>query len=305
MYKRTLFLSLISLFLLLISSCVSIPPQTRLISPMADKAVFSECNINSIPASLKAPETSFKQLDPQHISIINWNIYKAQRDNWSSDFKALIKNQNLVLLQEAINRPDITKPLQTEQPHWHLNTAFYYDNHEAGVLTASSIPPIYSCGLRATEPLIRIPKTVLINLYPLKNSSQVLLVANLHSINFTLGTDAYAEQILAMSSVIKQHSGPVIIAGDFNSWSNARIEIINTMVNTLSLKSLAYNNHNRIRVFGHALDHVFYRGLEITAEETLKVSSSDHNPIKVSFRLSAQNKPVNPNYALRLPPHYE
>ncbi len=190
-----------------------------------------------------------------------------------------------MLIQEAVNHPNIIKLLEAQHPYWHLNTGFYYDGFEAGVLTASSVPAIFSCGLRTTEPLIRVPKTILINLYSLTGSEQILLVANIHGINFTLGTDTYTEQITAMSLIIEQHNGPMIIAGDFNSWSNARLAIIKVMTEKLSLKNLNYASKNRVRIFGNALDHVFYSGLEILTEETIKVTSSDHNPIKVVFRL--------------------
>jgi len=38
---------------------------------------------------------------------------------------------------------------------------------------------------------------------------------------------------------------------------------------------------------------VFYRGMDVISEETLEVDSSDHNPIRVSFRVPA-DKTVNP-----------
>ena len=300
------FFALITLFilsLLLAAGCVSIPPQTQLVYsdpghngliasaaesfPRTETSLSSaaECSIEHFRSALQQQSLPAQQLNPQYISMINWNIYKAQEENWSEDFSALIENRDLVLIQEAVNQPRVTQLLDHQHPYWHLNNAFYYEGHEAGVLTASRRQAIFSCGIRTSEPLIRIPKTVLINLYPLAGSEQKLLVANLHGINFSLGTGAYSEQIEQMVRIIQQHEGPLIIAGDFNSWSEARNQILNNMIEGLSLQSLSYENHNRITLFGHALDHVFYRGLELIHEETRQVSSSDHNPIKASFRL--------------------
>ncbi len=291
MFKHISRLGLV-LLLLLTAACFSIPAQTRLVSGTTNTSIETvaepvpaECSLENMQAALVNPAKPMQLLDPDKISIINWNIYKAQKDNWAADFKTFIKGQDLVLIQEAVNRPDIIKLLTARQPYWQLNTGFYYEGAEAGVLIAATVPPIFSCGLRTTEPIIRVPKTVLINLYPLANSKQVLLVANIHGINFTLGTDTYDQQIMAMDLIIKQHKGPMIIAGDFNSWSDARLAIVNAMTEKLSLKKLNYVSENRVRIFGNAIDHVFYRGLDVIAEETLKVSSSDHNPIKVSFRL--------------------
>ncbi len=300
--RFSLFALLLTLALLLVASCVSIPSYTQIISQSdsmahnkdADGGKPLSCSIAKMQKSLNSgAQNSATSLNPQHISLINWNIYKAQGENWAEDFKTLIRGQNLVLIQEALNQPEVIAPLQHQQPWWQLNNAFYYNGHATGVLTASSTPAIFGCGLRTIEPLIQTPKTVLINLYPIAGSSQRLLVANLHGINFTPGTETYAEQIREMSSMIEQHSGPLIIAGDFNSWSDARNEVVDAMVEKLSLKGLAYTSHNRVKVFGHALDHVFYRGLDIISEETLEVSSSDHNPIRVSFRVPA-DKTVNP-----------
>ncbi len=281
-------------------SCVSIPPQTTLISRENNElsdSVSAGCRIDEMHRLGNIAEAEL-QLNPAHISLINWNIYKAQRENWAHDFKQFIAAQDLLLLQEAVASPQLKSMLNQRHLYWNLNTAFYLNSYETGVLTASTIKPVYSCGLRTTEPLIRMPKTALISVYPVAGSDKKLLVANLHGINFTLGTEAYAEQIQNMVSIVKQHTGPVIIAGDFNTWSEQRIVLVNDMAQKLSLQTVTYDIHNRVRVFGHALDHVFYRGLEVTHEEVIKVSSSDHNPIKVVFRLAEkiQHPPLQLSY---------
>ena len=288
MYKS---LSLVFLIILLPAvnlSCVSVPSQTQLISAQdrgLDNTVSAACRVDRIQASLQSKLEPARQLDSGKISMINWNIYKAQRQNWSEDFTALINEQDLLLLQEATVSPLITGLIEKQHTYWNLNTAFHYDGFEAGVLTASAIKPLFSCGLRTTEPFIRIPKTSLVSLYPIAGSDKKLLVANLHGINFTLGVGVYGEQIRDLVEIVNQHSGPVIVAGDFNTWSEQRMDVVKNMANQLSMQAVTYKIHNRVRVFGNALDHVFYRGLEVTSENILKVTSSDHNPIKVIFRL--------------------
>jgi len=280
-------ISVISCFFF-VAGCVSIPPKTQLINASGfinNYPLSSECSVDKIQHSLSHFDAPSLQLDPQNISVLNWNIYKTSRDNWSDDFKTFIEAQDLLILQEAITSPEVITLLNKQHPNWRLNTAFHSDDYGVGVLTASTVKPVFSCGIRTTEPLIRIPKTVLINLYPFAHSNEKLLVANLHGINFSLGTEVYAQQIHSMMSIIKQHSGPVIVAGDFNTWSQSRMDIVNDMADSLSLKAVEYKAHNRIKVFGYALDHVYYRGLEVTREQTHKVSSSDHNPIRVNFRV--------------------
>jgi endonuclease/exonuclease/phosphatase (EEP) superfamily protein YafD len=75
-----------------------------------------------------------------------------------------------------------------------------------------------------------------------------------------------------------------VVAGDFNSWSAGRMQVVDNMVAALSLHALVYTNHNRTIVLGNPIDHIFYRGLEPIAHQVQSVSSSDHNPIEVTFR---------------------
>ena len=168
---------------------------------------------------------------------------------------------------------------------WQLNAAFYYNDIESGVMTASNIQPVYTCALRISEPLIRIPKTALISRYQIAGSDKYLLVANIHAINFSIGMESYAQQIKILTDNLAHHDGPIIVAGDFNTWSDARMQSVNDMVSALFLNGLAYTNHNRTSIMGNAIDHVFYRGLIPTNYEVKQVTSSDHNPITATFRL--------------------
>lgn len=284
-------LPLVIFILLFIVGCVSVPARMQLVNgghQKIDESIIFECEAEKIRQSLKNVDEPLLQLNPDNISILNWNIYKSQRENWKSDFREFIETEDLLILQEATASPELKGLLNKRHANWNLNNAFHYQGNETGVLTASAIKPAFSCGIRTTEPVIRIPKTVLINLYPLANSDKKLLVVNLHGINFTLGTETYQNQIDSMVSMVELHAGPTIVAGDFNTWSEQRMRIVTDMAEKLSLQAVEYNAHNRVRVFGNALDHVYYRGLEVMSENIRKVSSSDHNPIKVSFRVTEQ-----------------
>jgi len=76
----------------------------------------------------------------------------------------------------------------------------------------------------------------------------------------------------------------MIVAGDFNSWSDDRVAEVDQLIARLSLSELEYSVNNKTHVFGHAIDHVFYRQLELVSKKVWQVSSSDHNPISVKFR---------------------
>ena len=294
-YKTSLFVvTTIVAGALLASGCVSVPEQTQIVNKELneDRSISeSSCDINQASLYSDKQRDSAHELDSSNITLLNWNIYKGQKQNWSADFRELSNDKDLVIIQEAQLTSEVKETLKKQSIHWTLNTGFFVNDEATGVLTGSRVKPVSSCGLRTTEPFLRLPKTVLVNKYELSGTDEKLLVANIHSINFTLGTEVYSEQINALTAAIAQHRGPVIVAGDFNSWSDKRKEIVNAMVQELSLKAVTYSSSNRVTIFGNEIDHVFYRGLESLSSEAQQVTSSDHNPIKVTFRaLPAEQK---------------
>ena len=289
MFKRGHSFYLLLLLIFSFNGCVVIPSKIQLVDMDMEQGlvqVQKHCIYDSPASAIKVNTELGRELDASHISLLNWNIYKGQRSNWASDFSKFIQHHDIVILQEAVLVKELYQALNRQALNWSLNTAFYYDDAEAGVLSASKVRALRRCGLRSEEPLIKIPKTMLITEYPLSDGLPNLLVANIHAINFTIGTEAYELQIDLLTDAIAHHDGPVIVAGDFNTWSDRRMSIVERMAERLSLNAVTYKNHNRLTIFGNPLDHVFYKGLKLIAEENPRVSSSDHNPISVIFSVS-------------------
>lgn len=283
-----LFTNLLAALVLAAGASVAAQKQVSEDSRLAAEGVTNgSCNVENIVQNIQATDTSGSPgLDPDGISVLNWNVYKGQRDNWVADFKRYSHKHDVVTMQEAHLGNDLKSMLGKEHKYWALNAAFIYQEKATGVMTASRVKPAYSCGLRTAEPFIRLPKTGLISYYPVEGMTEKLLVANIHGINFTFGVGVYKEQLEKLYSAINSHTGPVVLAGDFNTWSDERMQLVNDLAQRLSLESLDYENHNRTSFMGNALDHVFYRGLEPLELDTWQVASSDHNPIRVSFRVS-------------------
>ena len=275
---------------LVLAGCVSAPAR-QLVLESSQVVHHGEnagsCNDENVVRNMQSEESVESHgLDPENISVLNWNIYKGQREDWAADFRRYIRDHDVVTMQEAHLDDDLRSMLGREHSYWVLNTAFHYQGKATGVMTASRVQPVYSCGQHTAEPLIRLPKTSLVSYYPVAGMQEDLLVANIHGINFTLGLDVYKEQLEKLYSAIKSHAGPVVLAGDFNTWSDERMRIVDNLAQRLSLESLDYASHNRTRILGNALDHVFYRGLEPLEQETWHVASSDHNPMRVIFRVN-------------------
>ena len=102
--RRTAFF----VFLLLISvinGCVSIPAQVQLLGMDIDTGLMqvqASCIKGHRPGPIKVRAQPDSVLDADHISLLNWNVYKGQRDNWASDFSQLIQRQDILILQEAL-----------------------------------------------------------------------------------------------------------------------------------------------------------------------------------------------------------
>lgn len=284
----------LALAFLSLLSCVSIDEKSQLITNNTVLINISENSaektfISELPScqslSLKSHSLNKTQgLDPDNIAFLNWNLYKGNGDNWQSDLSAFAKSHHVMTIQEAWLSDELTMLLDGHDFNWVMNTAFYLQGAAAGVMNVSSFEAWQSCGFKTKEPLIRIPKSTLVSYYSIEGFDKKLLVANIHGINFTLGTQSYRQQLLMLYQAIKSHEGPMIMAGDFNSWSSSRMSQVNKLVELLSLSKLEYSVNHKTHIFGNAIDHVFYRGLEVLSHQVQQVSSSDHNPISVNFR---------------------
>jgi len=280
------------LLFICLTACVSTTPY-QISSHETDHSftpLALHCETIKITRPAVVSATQNNALNSKSITLLNWNVYKGSRENWAADFEHLSQAKDIITLQEARLDGHLHQTLDALELYWDLTVAFLYNKLKVGVLTAARVPPISRCSVHSKEPIIQLPKTLMVNLYSLSDSEHQLLVANIHSINFTFGSSKYKEQISALQRVIQQHSGPVIVAGDFNSWSEHRMQIITQFKNDLSLSSLPYQNHNRTQIFGKAIDHVFYRELSATKVETPQLTSSDHNPIIVTFSFNANLK---------------
>ena len=149
-------------------------------------------------------------------------------------------------------------------------------------MTLSAAHPVYCCPLREREPILRLAKSALVTVYPLPDT-RLLMVVNIHAVNFSLGVDVYSKQLLPIGDQIAHHSGPVIMAGDFNAWSRRRMNALYRFAREMSLRQVRFTDDQRRRAFGRPLDFVFYRGLNVSEASVLVTRASDHNPLLVEF----------------------
>ncbi|WP_072010970.1 MULTISPECIES: endonuclease/exonuclease/phosphatase family protein [unclassified Serratia (in: enterobacteria)] len=224
------------------------------------------------------------------LRVMVWNIFKQQRADWLSVLKDFGKDAQLVLLQEAQTTPELVSFATSNYLAADQVPAFVLPQHPSGVMTLAATHPVYCCPLREREPLLRLAKSALITVYPLYNG-QLLMVVNIHAVNFSLGIDVYSKQLDPIGEQISNHKGPVIMAGDFNAWSRKRINALYQFAEDIALKEVSFTNDHRRKAFGRPLDFVFYRNLGVVEASVLVTQASDHNPLLVEFHPETE-KPI-------------
>jgi endonuclease/exonuclease/phosphatase (EEP) superfamily protein YafD len=217
-------------------------------------------------------------LNGQAIRILNWNIQKSTQTGWVEDLRRLSIGADLVLLQEATLEAELRKKMEGEN-HAVFAPGYTTEEYSSGVLTASKVAPQAHCTLSHQEPWLGTPKATNISRYAITGHSQQLLVINLHGVNFSLNSTALAQQLTDASAVVRVHQGPVIFSGDFNTWSDSRMDALQATMTSLKMEELIFREDQRKQVFGNALDHIFVRGLRVVEAGTATVTSSDHNPV--------------------------
>ena len=221
-------------------------------------------------------------LNPSRIRVLNWNIQKQSNPRWRQDLEGFCGDLNLALFQEVRLEDSFLACFESGWTH-SFAQGWSTRNRLTGVATLASAGHLSHSPLVAREPLLRTPKATNITTYALEGSDETLLVINLHAVNFSLGTYAYQQQLKGIAAVLEEHSGPVIFAGDFNTWHPRRERLIREVACAYAMEEVLFDEDHRTRVFGNCLDYIFTRGLETTEALIRKVDSSDHNPMLAAF----------------------
>lgn len=229
------------------------------------------------------PELS-STLNPELIRVLNWNIQKQISPTWRSDLERLCRQVDLALLQEVHLADDFLACFEHRWCH-SFTQGWSTRNRMTGVATLAAVGHLSHNQLVCMEPLLRTPKATNITTYPLADSKDELLVINLHAVNFCLGMRAYQEQLRGIVDVAKEHRGPIIFAGDFNTWHPGRERLIREVARMFGMEEVLFEEDHRTRVFGKCLDYIFTRGLKTLDAHSRPVASSDHNPLLATFTL--------------------
>jgi endonuclease/exonuclease/phosphatase (EEP) superfamily protein YafD len=285
-----------SVLLAVLCGCITLTVEPRaVVSVPGGNARVMTLNCEAVDRVLRAAGEgeAADALDRRPLRLLVWNIHKQGDAGWERDLSGFAAASDVMLLQETVLQPPLRDILDDSGLRWVMASSFLLGADDNGVLTATRIAPIATCTQRAVEPLIRIPKSAVISWLPITGtrtdtrtgSRETLAIANVHSINFELALDAYRSQLEALADALADHRGPIIFAGDFNTWNDARDGVVAEIAARLGLTELNLRVDQRAVFFGHHLDHIFIRGLQLIDVGAIPVTSSDHNPLAATLRI--------------------
>jgi len=214
------------------------------------------------------------------LEILSWNIQKASNIGWADDLADMSAGIDLAFIQEASVQARISQVLP-ESLHQVFAAGYTTASQETGVMTLSASSPSGHCKLTAWEPWLGTPKATSVTEFPLAGRQDRLLTINLHAVNFALGLEDFQQQFRALSNLLDNHQGPVILAGDLNTWSDKRQAMVDEFTREFGLSAVSFAPDLRTTTFGRALDHIYVRGMQARDSRVIPVSSSDHNPLWV------------------------
>ncbi len=260
------------------------PAQSKFLMPTAKEELFTlgkftekaEFNIN-------AP-----------IDIIVWNIYNGVKPKWRETYADFTKNRDLILVQEFNLKEEMKQVFSTtEGLGYTCATAFIEtEGHTlTGVATASKVKPKDTYVLRglSREPIVDSSKITLFSEFNVVGLKEKLLVVNVHAITFVRSKYLF-DQLDGIANVFTHHKGPLIVAGDFNTWKLTHIKYLDKIIKKNNLTEVTFEKDIRIHTFNEKLDHIFVRGFDIKKSEVLlSFAGSDHNAMTATLMFKKSN----------------
>lgn len=250
---------------------------------------FAQAEDNSVLCSNEAmKQISFsKQIiprprDPSEITLISWNAHKLADKQFFYDLQNLSHQADILMVQEAVHTTNWQNAFQGYMPFaFNFYKSFCWNDNANGVLTGARFNlennvPLLSPG---TEPGSFTHKVS--GYSQIRINNQVVHLMNTHALNFNVGI-SFEDQIDQIVTFLAQVKGPIIWAGDFNTWNPLRSDYLNKQTAKIGLTHIIPLADDRFLT----LDHVYARGFVAAKTEVLDFKSSDHVPMKTTLRLN-------------------
>lgn len=229
-----------------------------------------------------------RSLDGDTLGVLCWNAQKlTQNVRFQHSLAALTERYatSLLLLQEARLAPVGDSWLDGWS--WAVSPNMQTRTQLFGVLTAGrcafdDVQPLLS---QSRELRFATHKSLMLTRHPLPGYGS-LLVVNMHAINF-VHAGLFLNEMEQLRTELLRHSGPLIVAGDFNVWSRQRRLYLRQFCRATGLRQAVMENAHHVKSYlRQPLDFIFYRDLFLRSAEAIDMPGvSDHNPIYARFFL--------------------
>lgn len=228
----------------------------------------------------------FQSVTPRQekaIEVLTWNVYKFKKENSFSDLVSLANKSDIAFVQEAVHSQNFQdNAAKSVSMDWTFFKSFCRDYGATGVQTGSRFPQTQVEAVLAPglEPIVNTPKVTGFSTVEIQGA-KVLLI-NVHGMNANKGLD-FEKHMDQIHEVAKEFQGPIIWAGDFNTWNPVRTAYLNAKAKALNMTMLKPEVDNRKL----KLDHIIVRGFKAKSVTILEnFVSSDHFPVRAELELS-------------------
>ena len=244
-----------------------------------------------------------RSFDGKAIRVLVWNLYKSELAGWRNDFAALAADHDLMLLQEGFWDAE-TMPwfAGVAGVGWWLGVTFEYTHRSPRPVTGTVLgrrcsprAPILFLHSPYREALTGTPKSHIAGIFAVDGSDAPLLAVSVHGTNLHVDQAAFDRHMDQILDGVGNHAGPVLLAGDFNTWSESRMAYLFDRAAALGLTSVFDRgpareapSDGRMTWSDNYLDHAFVRGLVVRpgARVLRAVASSDHAPLSFVVALA-------------------
>ncbi|SIN68572.1 Uncharacterized conserved protein YafD, endonuclease/exonuclease/phosphatase (EEP) superfamily [Sulfurivirga caldicuralii] len=229
------------------------------------------------PRCSPVPRFTATDVLPPRFSVLVWNVHKLPVQ--AALGQCNMPSADIWLLQEAAWQvrcaPDVdgvmTPNLRTRSAHFGVWTGSRY-----------RMKPLQQVLTRRRELRLLTRKAALLSTHPLANG-ETLWVLNVHML-LSRSHRIFEEELSRLLLALQAHAGPLIVAGDFNTWSRRRLATLQWRMAALDLTHASPHGMQHLKAHrGRVLDHLFYRGLVLTEACVLPTDCSDHAPIVAHF----------------------
>jgi endonuclease/exonuclease/phosphatase (EEP) superfamily protein YafD len=240
---------------------------------------------------LFAGTTFIEDLDPASIRVGVWNMCKGVGGVlFEHDFRIMCYRCDLLLTQEALISPhSLATFAQPGLQIVHAGSYYRRDGLRDGVMTLSRAelsgePRRVIC--KYPEPIFGTPKVALVTKYKIKGFDLPLMVINIHA-TLVRRKAVAIEEIEYLLTHLPPHEGPMILGGDFNTFTPRYLNGIRTILAGIGLEWVPIMEDPRSYL--KSLDQIFIRGLKVKkALVGTTYQSSDHFPLLFDFEVLSE-----------------